>query len=480
MKTLVETKQALDAGEVTSEQLVEDSLAAIEQHEPKINAFTEVLGDEARAAAKEWDSRRDQAKETALGGVPIGVKDVICTTEGHTQAASNMLRGFASPHDATGAARLKEQGGIVIGKLNCDAFAMGVSTEYSDFGATKNPWDTSRVPGGSSGGSAAAIAAGELSASLGTDTGGSVRHPSSFCNTVGLRPTYGRISRFGLLSYGSSMDQLGPVTQTVEDAALLLGIMAGHDQRDATSAAEPVGNYQAALKESITGLKIGVPKEYFDEGIASEVTALVRAALREFEMLGAELIDISLPLTPMGVPVYYLIAKAEGSTNLGRYDAIRYGTQDVQADALLEHYIEARGTGFGPEVKRTILMGTYALSSGYYDAWYKQASKVRTLIRREFETAFGDVDVIAGPTTPTPAFGLGEKADDPLAMYLEDALVVGPSLAGVPALSIPAGFSDGLPVGMQLIAPHFQEERLFQVGHAYQQATDWHTKRPSL
>ena len=480
MKTLAETKQALDAGDVTSEQLVEESLAAIEQQEPEINAFTEVLADEARAVAKEWDSKRAEAKDTALGGIPIGIKDVICTTEGHTQAASNMLRGFSSPHDATGVARLKEQGGIVIGKLNCAAFAMGGSTEYSDFGATKNPWDTGRVPGGSSGGSAAAIAAGELAASLGTDTGGSVRHPSSFCNTVGLRPTYGRISRFGLISYGSSLDQIGPITQTVEDAALLLSTMAGPDQRDATSATEPIGNYLAALTESIAGMKIGVPKEYFDEGIAPEVTALVRAALEECEALGAELVDISLPLTPMGVPVYYLIAKAEASTNLGRYDAIRYGTQKVQAQALLEHYIEARGTGFGPEVKRTILMGTYALSSGYYDAWYKQASKVRTLIRREFEAVFEQVDVIVGPTTPAPAFGIGEKADDPLAMYLEDVLIVGPSLAGVPAMSIPAGFTGGLPVGMQLIAPHFQEERLFQVGHAYQQATDWHTKRPSL
>ncbi len=487
MRSLFETKQALDRKEISSVELIDASLKTIEQWEPHISAFVEVLIDEAREEASKWDKKRstrsakqDLSTAINLGGIPIGIKDVICTLEGHTQAASNMLRDFRSPYEATAVAKLKAAGGITIGKVNCDAYAMGSSTEYSDFAVTKNPWDTSLVPGGSSGGSAAAVITDEVTIALGTDTGGSVRHPSSFCNTVGLRPTYGRISRFGVIAYGSSLDQIGPITRSVEDTALMLQILAGADARDATSSPEPVGNYLAACHEPVKNLKIGIPQEYFGDGITPAVAYTVHQAIAELKKLGAEIIEVNLPLTAVAVPVYYLIAKSEGSTNLSRYDAIRYGHQDINAEKLLDHYIESRGSGFGPEVKRTILMGTYALSSGYYDAWYKQASKVRQQIRQEFDQVFTQVDVIVGPTVPEVAFPIGTKADDPLAMYMTDALVVAQPLAGIPVISIPAGFVDGLPVGMQIMAPHFKEELLFTVGHSYQQSTDWHLKQPKI
>lgn len=477
--TLADTKAALDKGEVSSVELVDSSLERISKWEPHINAFVEVLGDEARSAAQDWDTKRGNSS-SALGGIPIGIKDVICTTEGHTTAASNILKGFKSPYGATAVSNLKSAGGIVIGKANCDAFAMGVSTEYSDYGTTLNPWDVSKVPGGSSGGSAAAVASGEVLAALGTDTGGSIRHPSSLCGVVGLRPTYGRVSRFGSIAYGSSMDQIGPLASTVRDTALMLAAIAGQDERDATSSPVATGEYAAACGKDVKGLTIGVPDEFFGEGVDPEVAKTIEQAVAKLAEQGATIKPISLPLTAVGVPVYYLLAKAEGSTNLGRYDKIRFGESDVAADRLMEHYVEARGTGFGAEVKRTILMGTYALSSGYYDAWYKQASKVRTLIQREFEEAFEDVDVIAGPVAPEVAFTVGSKAEDPLAMYMMDALTVTASVAGIPALSIPAGFAHELPVGLQLMGPAFAEERLFQVGHAYEQATDWTAQRPSL
>ena len=479
MQTLFEVKEALTRGEMTSAQLVDEALAAVDLKNGEINSVIEVLPDEARASAEQWDADRIKADETLLGGVPIVVKDVICTTEGHTTAASHMLKGFKSTFGATAVERLKEHGAIVIGKANCDEFAMGSSNEYSVYGPVKNPWDHSRVAGGSSGGSAAAVAAGMVAGSLGTETGGSIRNPASFCNVVGLKATYGRVSRFGAIAYGSSLDQIGPMARTVQDVALLLSAMAGQDVRDATSSAEPVADYVAVCGADIAGLRIGVPAEFFGEGLDAEVEKLIRGALQQLQELGAELVDVALPLTQAAVPVYYLIAKAEASTNLGRYDGIRYAGPDTEAAALLEHYIDVRGKGFGPEVKRAILMGTYALSSGYYDAWYKQASRVRTLIRRQYEEVFRSVDVLAGPVMPEPAFPIGAKADDPLAMYLTDALTVPANVAGVPALSVPAGFTEaGLPVGLQLVAPHFEEARLFQVGHAYEQACDWWKKIP--
>lgn len=479
-QTVKDLRKSLDNGSLTSRNLIEHYLKEIDTWEPHIHAFNEVLAEQALTAADAADKRIATGKARgALEGIPIGVKDNICTVEGHTRAASKMLENFRAPYDATVIRSLKDTGAIIMGKVNCDEFAMGASTEYSAFGPTKNPWDQSRVPGGSSGGSAASVAAGEVPAALGTDTGGSSRHPASFCSVVGLRPTYGRVSRFGALAYGSSLDQICPITRTVEDAAMMLSIMAGHDARDATSSHESVSRYERELQRDMKGLRIGIPEEYFGTGVDPEVVKQIQDAVVALEKQGATLVDISLPLTTAGVPVYYLIAKAEGSTNMARYDAMRYGGMELEAQDLIKGYMEARGKGLGPEVKRTILMGTYALSAGYTDAWYKQASKVRTLIRREFEDAFKKVDIIAGPTTVEPAFPIGSKSDDPLQMYLTDALVVLQSLAGIPAISVPAGFVNGLPIGLQLTAPHFQESLLLQVAQTYEQATNWWKQTPA-
>jgi aspartyl-tRNA(Asn)/glutamyl-tRNA(Gln) amidotransferase subunit A len=474
--TLEATVKAVHNKELSITELVETTLKNISTWEPHIDAFTEVLSDEAIDSAKKIKPQKTQP----LCGIPIGIKDIICTKEGHTTAASNILKNFCSPYDATVIRKLKEAGSIIIGKLNLDSFAMGASTEYSDLKITKNPWDTTKVPGGSSGGSAAAVASGEVLASLGTDTGGSIRHPSSLCNTVGLRPTYGRVSRFGAVAYGSSLDQIGPITRTVKDTAIILEAIAGQDKYDATSSPEPVGHYTNSCRQDIREIKIGVPKEFFAEGVQSEVTQTVKQAIKQLNELGAKTVDISLPLTPAGIPVYYLIAKAEGSTNLGRYDGIRLNQIDTDAETLVEQYLKTRGKGFGPEVKRTILMGTYALSAGYYDAWYKQASKVRTLIRQEFMDAFKKVDIIAGPTTPEIAWRINAKADDPLGMYMTDLLTTTSSVAGIPAISVPCGFINNLPIGLQLITPHFKEETLFQVAYTYEQSTDWHKKMPTF
>jgi len=447
---------------------IKESLKQINKWEPHIGAFLEVFEDAS------------SDKEGRLQGVPIAIKDEICTVEGHTTASSKILENFRSPFGATAVERLKNEGAVVIGKASCDEFAMGASNEYSAYGPVKNPWDVTRVPGGSSGGSAAAVASGEVPMALGTETGGSVRLPSSFCNVVGVKPTYGRVSRFGVIAYASSFDQVGQLAKTVKDAALLLEVMAGHDPRDATSSQEPVGNYVAACGQGIKNLTIGVPEEYFGEGVTPEVASVVKKAIAQLEKLGAKTVEISLPLLHAAVPTYYLLVKAEVSTNLGRFDGLRYGKLDLESTNLIEHYIEARGKYFGPEVKRSILMGTYALSAGYVDAWYKQASRVRTLIRREFENAFKEVDLIAAPVSPEVPFKIGEKADDPLAMYLADSLVAPMNIAGIPAISVPAGFSNGLPVGLQLIAPHFKEETMFQVAHAYEQSQDWYKQTPDL
>ncbi len=435
--------------------------------EPKVHAFVETL-------------EPGDGKPGPLQGTKVAVKDNICTLDGYTRASSNILKNFRSPYEATVIKKLKKAGVVIVGKANCDAFAMGASTEYSDFGVTKNPWDLTRVAGGSSGGSAVAVATGQAWGALGTDTGGSIRHPSSFCNTVGIKPTYGRVSRFGAIAYGSSLDQIGPIAHTVKDAALLLEIIAGDDPYDATSSPKPVGQYVKACGQDIKGFKIGVPKEYFGDGVERGVQDTVKKAIAQLEKLGAKIKEISLSLNPVSIPVYYLIAKAEGASNLGRYDGLRYGKLDVKSQTLLDHYLEARGKYFGPEVKRTILMGTYALSAGYSDAWYKQASKVRTLIRREYEDAFQKVDIIAGPTTPEAAFKIGSKADNPLAMYMSDLFTTAPAVAGLPAISVPAGFTSGLPVGLQLTAPHFREDLLFQAAHAYEQSQTWWQKFPKL
>lgn len=447
---------------------VEESKKAIALWEPHIHALLETFDD-------------PEVSDGVLRGKPIAIKDNIVTKFGHTTAASKILEHFTAPYNATVVEKLLASGAAIVAKANQDEFAMGGSTEYSAFGVTKNPWDLSRVPGGSSGGSAAAVASGEVWGALGTETGGSVRNPASLCNVVGIKPTYARVSRHGVLMYAASLDQVGPLARTVKDAALILEIIAGNDSYDATSSQEEVGQYVGACEKDIAGTKIGVPEEFFGEGIHPEVASLVRAAINSLKEQGATIVPISLSLTSAAIPVYYLIAKAEASTNLARYDALRYAKMNIQDASLLEHYVQVRGEGFGPEVKRAILMGTYALSAGYVDAWYKQASKVRTLIRREYEEAFKSVDVIAGPVTPEPAFTIGSKTSDPLQMYLVDALTVPMNLAGIPAMSVPCGFTnDTLPVGLQLIANHFEEETMLSVAAAYERQHTWYTKIPSL
>lgn len=480
MLTITETQEKLSKKEISAKDLVEESLSQIETWEPHLHAFLEVLEPSARQEAARQDANIAAEKAGPLAGIPIAIKDLICTTEGHTTAASKMLANFSSPYDAAVITRLKKAGAIIIGKANLDEFAMGSSNEFSAVSPVANPWNLDRVAGGSSGGPAAAASSGEVPVSLGTDTGGSIRQPASFCGIVGLKPTYGRVSRFGVIAYASSFDQVGPVARTVQDAASILQVIAGHDPRDATSSATRVPDYLSYCGQNIKGLKIGLPRELFNENIPAPIKEAVMVAVKELEKMGARTREISLPLALASIPTYYLLVKAEASSNLARFDGLRYATLDVDTKDLIDHYLKARGKGFGPEVKRSILMGTYTLSAGYFDAWYKQASKVRTKIRQEFHDAFLDVDIIASPTAPETAFPLGAKADDPLAMYLSDSLTDPPSVAGLPAMSVPCGFDAGLPIGLQLITPHFKEELIFQVGHAFEQATPWHTKTPSL
>lgn len=477
-ETIEGAVSALDKKELSVGDLIDATLDSIEKWEPKINAFLEVFSDSAREYARELDESDN--RKGVLSGVPVAVKDVICTKEGHTTAASLILEKFRSPFDATVVELLKQEGAIIIGKTNQDEFAMGSSNEFSAYGPARNPWDTDRVTGGSSGGSAASVASGEVFASLGTDTGGSVRQPASFCNVVGLKPTYGRVSRFGVIAYGSSLDQVGPITRTVKDNARIFSVIAGQDKRDATTSGETVGSYVKACGEDIAGMKVGLPKDFFIDQVDEGVTKVVSEAVDQLRELGAEVKEVSLPLMHAAVPTYYLVVKSEASSNLARFDGLRYGELELEAAGLLERYLEGRGKYFGPEVKRSILMGTYSLSSGYIDAWYKQASKIRTLIRGEFEQLFENVDILAAPVSPEVAFKIGEKVDDPLAMYLADLLTDPASVAGLPAMSVPCGFSDDLPVGMQLMAPHFKEERLFRAGYAYEQATEWHKKRVEI
>ncbi len=478
--TLLEARAQLAAGAVSSRELTTACLTRIEAVDPQLNAFLTLTAEQALAQADAADARR-ASNDGALPllGVPLAIKDVLCLTGTRTTAGSRILENFVAPYTATAVQRLLDAGAVILGKLNCDEFAMGSSTENSAYGPTRNPWDRERVPGGSSGGSAAAVAARLAFGALGTDTGGSVRQPASFCGVAGLKTSYGRVSRYGLIAYGSSLDSIGPLARTVADAALLFGLIAGHDPRDATSMPTPVPAFDT-WADDLRGVRVGVPREYFIDGMQPAVERAVHAAIDHLRALGATIVEISLPHTEYAVPVYYLIAPAEASANLARFDGVRYGPR-AEADALWDVFEKTRGERFGAEVKRRIMLGTYALSAGYYDAYYGQAQKVRTLIKRDFEQAFEHVDVIACPVAPTTAFKIGTKVDDPLAMYLEDVFTLPPSLAGITGLSVPCGRdADGLPIGLQLLGPAFGEAQVLRVGHAYEQTTEWHRAAPAL
>jgi aspartyl-tRNA(Asn)/glutamyl-tRNA(Gln) amidotransferase subunit A len=482
--TLVEARAALAGRQVSAVELAEAYLARIDQVEPRVGAFVTVTPELAREQARAADARRAAGEDGPLLGVPLALKDVLCTAGVRTTCSSRILENFVPPYSATVVERLQAAGAVVLGKTNMDEFAMGSSTENSAFHPTHNPWDLDRVPGGSSGGSAAVVAAGAAPASLGSDTGGSIRQPAALCGVVGLKPTYGRVSRFGLVAFASSLDQIGPFARTAADCAVLLNAIAGHDASDATSLPEPVPDYFAGLDgsrgdPSLRGLRVGVPREYFAAGIEPGVEAAVRAAIDQLVALGATVGEVSLPHTDYGVAVYYLVAPAEASANLARYDGVKYG-YSVPAATLLDGYFRTREDGFGREVKRRIMLGTYALSAGYYDAYYRKAQQVRTLIKADFDRAFEQFDVLAAPTSPTVAFRLGERVADPLAMYLSDVCTIPVNLAGIPGISVPCGFVDGLPVGLQLIGPALAEQRLIQVADHYQAVTDWHRRAPNL
>jgi aspartyl-tRNA(Asn)/glutamyl-tRNA(Gln) amidotransferase subunit A len=482
--SVIEAVQSMRRGEFSSRELTQACLTRIEQLEPSLHAFITLLPEQAVAAADAADLRLAEWRKDPsaalppLLGLPIAVKDVLCLEGVRCTCGSLILEHFVPPYTATSVAKLLAAGVVPLGKTNTDEYAMGSSTENSAYGPSHNPWDLTRAPGGSSGGSAAAVAARVSPAALGTDTGGSVRQPASFCGITGLKPTYGRVSRYGLIAYGSSLDSVGVLARSAADAAALFRCMAGVDPLDATSMDIPVPELDLDQAVDLKGLRIGVPDEYFIQGIQPAVERCVRAAIRQMEALGAVAVPIQLPHTEYALPVYYLIAPAEASANLARYDGVRYGLR-APAEGLIDQYCQTRGQGFGSEVKRRIMLGTYALSAGYYDAYYAKAQKVRTLIKRDFDEAFKHVDVIAAPVAPTTAFRLGEHTGDPLAMYLEDIFTLPANLAGIPGLAFPAGFDEqGLPVGMQLMGPAFAEERLFRTAHAYQMATDWHLQIP--
>jgi aspartyl-tRNA(Asn)/glutamyl-tRNA(Gln) amidotransferase subunit A len=480
--TAAELAAKIKTREVSAREVADAHLARAEAVDGTVQAFITRTADQARAMADAVDAKLAAGEEVGpLAGVPIALKDNLCTKGTETTCASQILRGFVPPYNATVVEKLAAAGAVFVGKTNLDEFAMGSSTENSGIFPTRNPWDTTKVPGGSSGGSAAAVASGAAPLSLGSDTGGSIRQPASFCGLVGLKPTYGRVSRYGLVAFASSLDQIGPFAHTAEDTALILNAIAGQDERDSTSVPRPVPDYTAALTGDIKGLRIGVPSEYFAEGITPEVRASVMAAIGVLRGLGAEVDEVSLPYTDYALAAYYIVAPAEASSNLARYDGVRYGTRTNRATNHIDLFEKTREEGFGAEVKQRIMIGTYALSAGYYDAFYLKAQKVRTLIKQDFDKAFEKFDVLVTPTAPTTAFGLGEKSDDPLAMKLSDICTIPANMAGIPALSQCCGFdTKGLPVGMHLLGPAFSEETLLRVAHAYQQATDWHTRRAAL
>ncbi|MGM0416376.1 MAG: Asp-tRNA(Asn)/Glu-tRNA(Gln) amidotransferase subunit GatA [Thermodesulfobacteriota bacterium] len=479
--TLHEMTRQLKGGETTSVALTEACLARIDDTDTNINAFISVCRDEALTAARAADTRLAQGDAPILTGVPVALKDIFITEGIPTTCASKILANFTPPYDGTAVRKLKEQGAVIVGKLNMDEFAMGSSNENSAHGPVRNPWDVKRVPGGSSGGSAACVAARQVPASLGTDTGGSIRQPASHCGVVGLKPTYGRVSRYGVIAFASSLDQVGPLARNVRDCSIMLQAVAGYDPADSTSVDTPVPDYSANLEDGVKGLKIGLPQEYFVSGLDPEVKQAVEQAVERYRELGAEIVEVSLPHTRYAVSCYYLIATAEASSNLARYDGVRFGERVDPGKGLIDMYTATRSQGFGDEVKRRIMLGTYALSSGYYDAYYLKAQKVRTLIRNDFLSVFEKVDCILTPVAPTPAFALGDKTADPLQMYLSDIFTLSANLAGICGLSLPCGRADsGLPIGFQLLGKPFDEAGLLRAGYAYEQTEEWHSAMPNM
>lgn len=476
-RSITELAQGLRSGEFSSRELTLAFLERIERH-PEINAYITVTEERALADAKEADDRLARGEGSLLTGIPIAHKDIFCTEGVKTSCGSKMLDNFIAPYDATVVEKFKEAGAVMLGKLNMDEFAMGSSNETSHYGAVRNPWGINKVPGGSSGGSAAAVAARLAAAATGTDTGGSIRQPASHCGITGLKPTYGRVSRYGMIAYASSLDQGGPMARSAHDAAVLLQTMAGFDEKDSTSVDLPVPDYTAGLNADLKGLKIGLPREFFGDGLSREVAAVIEAAVNEYRKLGAEIREVSMPDLNLAIPAYYVIAPAECSANLSRFDGVRFGYRCQNPADLTDLYTRSRGEGFGKEVKRRILMGTYALSAGYYDAYYVKAQKVRRLISDDFKKTFAQVDVLMGPVAPTTAFGIGEKMGDPVEMYLSDIYTIAVNLAGLPAMSVPAGFASGQPVGLQIIGNYFTEPRLLNIAHQFQRMTDWHQQLP--
>ena len=479
--SIAQAHNKLKSREISSLELTRSVIRRIEEVEAKIGAYITLTPEKALQQAQEADARIGQGQIRTLTGIPLAVKDLISTKGLRTTCASRILEGYDPPYDAQVMTRLQAEGLVLLGKLNMDEFAMGSSTENSALQVTRNPWKLSHVPGGSSGGSAAAVAAGECLGALGSDTGGSIRQPASHCGVVGLKPTYGRVSRFGLVAYASSLDQIGPLARDVTDCALLLQTIAGYDPQDSTSVSRAVPNYLASLGKEISGLRVGIPKEYFQKGMDPEVESCIRRAVSVLEGLGASCLEISLPHTEYAIAVYYILAMAEASSNLARYDGVKYGFRDQESRTLMEMVQKTRSLGFGAEVRRRIMLGTYVLSAGYYDAYYRKASQVRSLIRGDFEQAFQKCDLMLTPVSPTPAFRFGEKTADPLQMYLTDICTISANLAGIPGMSLPCGFSaGGLPIGLQLLGNHFEEEKILQAAFAFEQATDHHLRRPPL
>ncbi len=479
--TIHELQEKIKNGQTSAVQIVESVFSRIGVVEERVHSYIRLMKDEALAAAKKADEDIKSGAIKPLAGIPVALKDIVCTKGIATTCGSHILHNFVPPYDATVVEKLREAGAVFVGKANMDEFAMGSSTETSWFGVTRNPWDLERIPGGSSGGSATAVAADECIASIGSDTGGSIRQPAALCGVVGLKPTYGRVSRFGLIAFASSLDQIGPFTKDVEDCAIMMNVLAGYDPRESTSVQAEVPDYRQFVGKDIAGWKIGIPKEYFIEGIDPEVAAAVKKAITVIEKCGGQCVDISLPHTEYCLAVYYIIAPAEASSNLARYDGVKYGLRTSEARDLLDMYKKTRTQGFGNEVKRRIMIGTYALSSGYYDAYYKKASQVRALIKQDFAEAFKKCDVILTPTTPTPAFKIGEKTDNPLQMYLSDLFTISSNLAGIPGISVPCGFTaSGLPVGLQFLAGHFEEGKLISIASAYEKNANLEKRRPQL
>jgi len=476
-KTIAELAKGLRSGEFSSVELTTAFLGRIKQHS-SLNAYITVTEELALQKAEAADARLAKGSAELLTGIPIAQKDIFCTEGVKTSCGSKILDNFIAPYNATVVEKFNNAGAVMLGKLNMDEFAMGSSNETSYYGVVRNPWDVNTVPGGSSGGTAAAVAARLAVCATGTDTGGSIRQPAALCGITGLKPTYGRVSRYGMIAYASSLDQGGPMTRSAEDAAVMLQTMAGFDEKDSTSVDLPVPNYMAGLNNSLEGLKIGLPKEFFGEGLNSDAATALEAAINEYRKLGAQVTEISMPTLKLAIPAYYVIAPAECSANLSRFDGVRFGYRCENPADLTDLYTRSRGEGFGKEVKRRILMGTYALSAGYYDAYYIKAQKIRRLISEDFKRALSEVDVIMGPVTPSTAFGIGEKIGNPIEMYLSDIYTIAINLAGVPAMSVPAGFANGMPVGLQIIGNYFAEDRLLNIAHQYQQVTDWHQQAP--